>query len=116
MQVPITEENILKYNLVEYTGNSKEALLLAAAEAEEAGYVLTCTVPDDSEAEVLHTNIFEAADSVPVPLQQTSSQCVYSERFVEGFGNIWICRIHGRNSKYEIEPGSHKPCLVVDPY
>lgn len=61
MQVEVNEENILRFSLVQLTGNSKEDLLAAAARAEEEGYVLTCRIPDATD-DVLQTNIFEAGD------------------------------------------------------
>lgn len=61
MQVEINAENIVKYNLVQLTGNPAEVLLQRAAEAEQEGYVLACTIPDTHE--YLEQNIFEAAGS-----------------------------------------------------
>lgn len=61
MQVEVNEENIVRFSLVQLTGNSKEALLEAAARAVEEGYVLTCRIPDATD-DVLQMNIFEAAD------------------------------------------------------
>jgi hypothetical protein len=65
MNVEVTEENILKYDLVQLTGNSKEALLQAAKEALESGYTLTCRIPDPVD-DVLHMNIFQHGDGVEV--------------------------------------------------
>lgn len=60
MQVEVNEENIVRYNLVQLTGNSKEELLTAAKQAEENGYVLTCRIPEPAD-DVLQMNIFEGA-------------------------------------------------------
>jgi hypothetical protein len=60
MQVEVNEENIVRYNLVQLTGNTKEALLTAAMQAEKNGYVLTCRIPEPSD-DVLQMNIFEGA-------------------------------------------------------
>lgn len=56
MQVEVTVENIIKFNLVELTGNSSEVMMRRAKEAEEAGYVLTVEVPDDQARRM---NVFE---------------------------------------------------------
>jgi hypothetical protein len=60
VQVEVNEENIVKYDLVRLTGNTKEDLLAAAARAEEEGYVLTCRIPEVTD--VLHMNVFDAAE------------------------------------------------------
>lgn len=56
MQIEVTPENIIKFNLVELTGNSSEVMMRRAKEAEEAGYVLTVDIPDD---QVRRMNVFE---------------------------------------------------------
>lgn len=62
MQVEVNEHTIVKYNLVELTGNSAEDLLRIAREARETGHVLTVTVPDD-----VPVNIFDAAHGQITP-------------------------------------------------
>lgn len=65
MQVEVTPENILRYHLVELTGNSREELLRAAKEAYDSGYTLTCRIPEQ-EDDVIHVNIFETAQGEEV--------------------------------------------------
>lgn len=55
MQVEVTLENIIAFNLVELTGNSAETLLKRAKEAEEAGYILAVEIPDDK----IDMNVFQ---------------------------------------------------------
>lgn len=64
MQVEINEQNIVKYNLVQLTGNTTEELMTAAAEAEANGYVLSCRIPDVDE--LLEHNVFESVNGDPV--------------------------------------------------
>ena len=64
MQVEVNEYNIIRYGLVQLTGNSTATLLMHAAEAAEHGYVLTCEVPDAEQT--IDMNVFEAAISEPV--------------------------------------------------
>lgn len=61
MQVEVNEENIVRYNLVQLTGNTKEELLTAAKEAmnAEPSFVLYCRIPEPAD-DVLHTNVFES--------------------------------------------------------
>lgn len=60
MQVEVNLENIIRYDLVQLTGNTAEELMKAAAEAYDSGYTLTCRIPGP-EDDVIHTNIFETA-------------------------------------------------------
>lgn len=64
MNVEVNEENILKYGLVQLTGNTKEELLQAAKEAEASGYTLTCRIPEVED--VLEVNIFQHGDGEEV--------------------------------------------------
>lgn len=61
-QIEVTPENIVKYNLVQLTGNSAEELMKAANEAFDAGYTLTCRIPDD----LLHVNVFDVVGGTEV--------------------------------------------------
>lgn len=80
MQVEVNEENIVKYNLVQLTGNSAETLLTAAAEAKKNGYELTCRIPDDD----LHINVFEAAGATSVSEEQLKHWQEQENIIVEG--------------------------------
>jgi hypothetical protein len=63
MRVEVNEQNIVLYGLVQLTGNSSEIMLVHAAEAAAAGYILTCEIPDVEET--IDMNVFEAAGSTP---------------------------------------------------
>jgi hypothetical protein len=63
MQVEVNAQNIIIYGLVQLTGNSAEEMLKHAAEAAEAGYILTCRIPDVEET--IDMNVFEAAGGEP---------------------------------------------------
>lgn len=56
MQVEVNEENIIKYGLVQFTGNTMEMMLLAARRAEVEGYTLLCEIPDDNKIDI---NVFD---------------------------------------------------------
>lgn len=62
MQVEVNEHTIVKYGLVQLTGNSVEVLLTRAKEAHDAGYILTVQIPDDQ----VHLNMFDAGRGSPV--------------------------------------------------
>ena len=66
MHVEVTEENISIFDLVKFTGNSREDLLKAAYEAKDAGHVLYCQIPDAAERKI---NVFEHFQSEPSPKQ-----------------------------------------------
>jgi hypothetical protein len=55
MQVEVTPENIVAFNLTELTGNSAEVLMQRAKEAAETGMVLAVTIPDDK----IDFNVFQ---------------------------------------------------------
>lgn len=42
--------------------------------------------------------------------------CVYEETWTDEVGYIWVCVIHGNNSKHDVDGDSHLPCLTIDPY
>lgn len=62
MQIEVTLESIVRYGLVQLTGNSSEKMMELAEEAKQNGHVLCVEVPDD---DLVHMNIFEAAGSSP---------------------------------------------------
>ena len=62
MQVEVNEHNIIKFGLVQLTGNSVEVLLTRAKEAEAAGYVLAVEIPDDQ----VRMNMFDVGRGAPV--------------------------------------------------
>jgi hypothetical protein len=57
MNVEVNEQNIIKFGLVQLTGNSVEVLLTRAKEARESGYILTVELPDDQ----IPVNVFDVA-------------------------------------------------------
>lgn len=75
MQVEVNEHTIIKYGLVQLTGNSVEVLLTRAKEAADAGYILTVQIPDTPEVRM---NMFDVGQGEPVDeatlKQQDSTQ------------------------------------------
>ena len=63
--VVINEENILKFDLVRLTGNSREALLAAALEAQDSGYVLMCKIPTP-DSDKIEVNVFDVVEGEEV--------------------------------------------------
>lgn len=49
-------------------------------------------------------------------LPQTVPRCTYKEEWTDEVGYVWVCRIHGQNSKHDVDGESHLPCLEIDPY
>lgn len=70
MQIEVNQENIIKFNLVQMTGNSVEVLLQRAEEARQSGYVLAVQIPDD----LIHMNVFDAAGSQAVDEEELRAQ------------------------------------------
>lgn len=66
IQVEVNEENIIRFNLVQLTGNTTEQMLVAAREALLSGHTLTCKIPkpEGYEPEVV-VNAFDAANAQP---------------------------------------------------
>lgn len=60
MQVEVTAANIVKFGLVQLTGNSVETMLTLAREAADTGHILTVEIPDD---QLVHMNVFDVAES-----------------------------------------------------
>lgn len=123
MRVEVNETNIDLFQLELLTGNSREDMLNAAAEAAREGYTLSCQIPDSSEE--IKFNAFEHLDSTPAPKVEVSDQvntysdgCRYEQRRVlDGGEKTWICIIHHTNSRHEvIDETSRVPCLFLDPY
>lgn len=43
--------------------------------------------------------------------------CYYNYHWVVGQNKgVWVCAMHGQESKYAIDEGMRLPCLGVDPY
>lgn len=113
-QVEVNEENIDRFGLVELTGNSRESMLNNAADAAAKGMVLAVTLPD----ELLELNIFDIAQSqepAGVTDQFTANKRCRYEMQVDYTHEGWICIIHGRPSKHNVEADPQAACLAVDP-
>lgn len=107
MQVEVNEANIDLYELVKLTGNTREFLLSQAADAKANGTVLSCNVPDD---QVLEQNVFDVYKEEHVDPRRIEG-CKYEE----SMDGLWVCVVHGRLSKYQVDDQSDKPCLEVEP-
>lgn len=46
----------------------------------------------------------------------SANPCYYQLDVFAGDVYVYLCQVHNRASKYSITPGSHEPCLEVDPY
>jgi hypothetical protein len=134
LRVVITPQNIDEYGLDYITGNTREDLITEAAEMREKGYDMFVNIPDamggDKDAPT-ERNVFEyyttgVPDSGEVTHSQESTNlidqtyiptsCNY-RHIVIGNGELkWICNIHDVPSKHLINPGSHAPCLAIDPH
>lgn len=114
-QIEVNETNIDLFGLVEMTENSRETLLNEAANARMKGMTLTVNVPDD----LIHLNIFDMAEDEPAPIADALAQndrCRYERKWTDEVGDIWVCIIHGNNSKHDVLLDPKAPCLMVDPY
>lgn len=111
MHVEVNEQNIDLYNLIELTGNSREEMLSRAAEAREQGHILSCDVPDNL---VIKQNVFEVYESEHVDPKRLRG-CGYEKREIAEGGEIWVCVMHGKSSRYDVSADSHLPCIQVDP-
>jgi hypothetical protein len=111
MHVEVNEANIDRYQLVQLTGNSREDMLSAAADAATKGHVLSCNVPDD---QVIEQNVFDVYEGEHVDPRRLNA-CGYEKREIEGGGEIWVCIIHGKSSRYDVSADSRLPCIQVDP-
>lgn len=111
MHVEVNEANIDRFGLVEFTGNSREEMLSRAAEAAEAGHVLSVDVPDDR---VLEQNVFDVYESESVDVRRL--KCHYEKLSNDG-GKTYVvmCTLHNEMSQYDVEADPDKPCLVVEP-
>lgn len=129
LHVEVNETNIAIYDLVQLTGNTKELLLQRAREAEHEGFTLTCRIPNPNDR--LEVNAFEHFQSEPDPelgpvaealssgqaLGTDGVRCRYELRYTDEVGEVWVCIIHGNNSKHDVTgPDSDVPCLTIDPY
>lgn len=48
---------------------------------------------------------------------QTIPRCTYSNQWAgDAYGWAMVCRIHGQNSKHDVDEDSHLPCLELDPW
>lgn len=111
MKVVINETNIDKFNLCEFTGETREHLLNEAQRAKDAGLDLSVNLPDDV---VLEHNVFEHYDGEPVDPRRLNV-CNYEKVEVEGGGEVWICMVHGKTSAYDVSADSHVPCIQAQP-
>lgn len=111
MHVEITEKNIDKYNLVELTGNSRESMLSAAADARVNGHTLSCNVPD----ELVETeNVFDIYESEHVDPRRLQN-CGYEERETTDGEKLMVCLLHGKTSRHDLNVNPNAPCLLMDP-
>lgn len=132
MRVLVTPENIIEYGLDVITENSRESLLIRAAQMRENGYDFYVNIPDveggDTEAPA-ERNVFEHYNTeLPTPdgaahsqeainlAEEDTTKCNYRFVNVDDHVSKWICITHYSPSKHTIEEGSHLPCLVMDPY
>lgn len=134
MRVLVTLSNIIEYSLDTITGNTREDLLLRAAEMRDNGYDMFVNLPDvmggEREAPT-ERNVFEHFnDELPEPEGAVHSQtalnltnhpwpvvpCSYAYRQIDNGEHKWVCLIHDVPSKHNIVEGSNEPCLVIDPY
>lgn len=111
MQVEVNEANIDKFKLAELTGNTREFMLSAAADAAANGHILSCEVPDD---QVLSHNVFDIYESEHVDPQRLNG-CGYEKRMDEDDNEHWVCVVHGKTSRRDVLADPHAPCLQVDP-
>lgn len=129
MHIEVNETNIAVFELVKFTGNTREQLLESAAKAAEDGYVLHCKIPDPEDP--VAVNAFEHFESTPAPVinpdvqvdihdqvNTYSDRCRYElKKVLEGGDKQWICIIHHTNSRHEVDgPLSQVQCLFLDPY
>ncbi len=109
MDVEVNEENIDLFALAKLTGNTREEMLSQAADAAEAGYILSVNIPDTE----LHHNVFENYVATVVGGQE-NVRCRYELKDTI-IGQIWTCIIHMHASKHNVDEASDKPCLKIDP-
>jgi hypothetical protein len=112
MLVEVNEKNIDKYNLVELTGNSREDMLSAAAEARINGHNLSCNVPDD---QVETENVFDIYESEPVDPRRLQG-CGYEEREDNEGNKYQVCLLHGKTSRHDLNVNPNALCLLMDPH
>lgn len=114
MNVEVNETNIDLFALPELTGNTREELLSRAAEAAEAGYVLTVALPDS----LLRQNVFEVAQSTPVPQEDQGLflgiPCSYTLTKGRTGLPVWLCTVHNTTSKHDVALRPSAPCLAVE--
>lgn len=110
MHVEVNEANIDKYNLVELTGESREKLLSAAAEAALSNMVFSCNVPDET---VASHNVFEVFESEHVDPRRLNG-CGYEKRMDVDDNEHWVCVVHGKVSRKDVLADPHAPCMQVD--
>lgn len=113
MQVEVNETNIDKFGLVQMTGNTREFMLSQAAEANSNGHILSVEVPDEI---VLEQNVFDVYESEAVDPKRLDGHCHYELVLNDRQAEVWVCLVHGQESKYEHEEGGTRPCLEVDPW
>jgi hypothetical protein len=119
MHVEVNETNIAVFELVQMTGNSREVLLNAAAEAAKKGYILHCQIPDPEDP--IEVNAFEHFESEKAPdvsdeVNTFSNRCRYELLRSEEGPMIWFCIIHHAKSKHHIVgEDSQAQCLFLDP-
>lgn len=111
MHVELNEKNIDKYNLVELTGNTREFMLSQAADARVNGHTISVNVPD----ELVETeNVFDVYESEVVDPARLR-HCGYEEREDTEGGKHYICLLHGKTSRHNLDEHPTAPCLVMDP-
>lgn len=110
MKVIINETNIDKFNLPEFTGETREFLLNEAAKAAASGLDLSVNLPDDV---VLEHNVFDHYDGEPVDPRRLNV-CNYEKRDLAEGGEVWVCMVHGKTSRYDVSADSHVPCIQAE--
>ena len=116
-EVEVNETNIDRYNMAERFNQSREELLSRAAEARTPqegapdGFTLSVKIPKE---EVARFNVFENFRDEHVDASRIT-HCGYEKRELEEGGFAWVCILHGKVSKRDVEADPTAPCIQVDP-